>query len=75
MNATLWCSEPSTSALPSGDLIHLWRAACRSAVGWLRRQQTARTVWRELRQLDERSLSEARVTPGRYWPLDRSIRF
>ncbi|MDE2229654.1 MAG: hypothetical protein KGL11_11525 [Alphaproteobacteria bacterium] len=74
MNAALCCPEPLAGVLPAGGALNLWRAACRTVVARLRMRQAARTAWCELRQLDERSLSEIGVTSGRYWPLDRTNR-
>jgi len=74
MNAALCCPEPLAGALPAGRALNLWHDACRAIVAWLRVRHAARTAWRELHLLDERSLSETGVTSGRYWPLDRTNR-
>jgi len=71
------------SGTKAGDVIaNTWRAACRGVAALavqtaaiLRERRKIRVTWRGLRLLDERSLAELGITPGRYWSLDRQHRF
>ena len=68
MNAAICC--PERFAAPQRP----FAGYADRIAGWFRTGRGQRATWKGLRLLDDRSLGETGVTPGRYWPLDRRYR-